>query len=421
MSGVDEEIQNLSIEKADAGATATATATATTAEKHNQALNSTLKTGLDKSVESQTANSAGSSPTSATSSSNNPHYDVKSTIKSTKLNDEQAQKLTKLISSVPDILKQTKNPAYDEIFGYRINSDGLEYVDIPKRNEILLKFLAADNYDLDLATKRLIATFNWRNEFQPLHAAFDEQFHQELNELGVITQFASGNDNLHVITWNLYGNLKSPKKIFQKFGEGADDGQREGLAKSSSNSNSNSSSSGNNRGKNLPGSQFLRWRIGLMEKALQLVDFTDSKNHKIAQIHDYNNVSMFRIDPGMKAATKEIIEIFGQNYPELLSTKYFINVPLIMGWVFTFFKTIGVISAETLKKFQVLNHGDLKETLPKLELPESYGGVKSAKGDPKRSLFDLDVSESIKLTKYGQVVLQRLGDEEIAHNNDEVE
>ena len=38
---------------------------------------------------------------------------------------------------------------------------------------------------------------------------------------------------------------------------------------------------------------------------------------------------MFKIDPGM--TTKEIITIFGANYPELLSTKFFINVPLDYG------------------------------------------------------------------------------------------
>ena len=60
-----------------------------------------------------------------------------------------------------------------------------------------------------------------------------------------------------------------------------------------------------------------------MEKSLQLIDFTSTTDNRIAQVHDYNNVSMFKIDPGMKKATKEIITIFGANYPELLSTKFF--------------------------------------------------------------------------------------------------
>ncbi|KAI3402702.2 SFH5 [Candida oxycetoniae] len=320
-----------------------------------------------------------------------PIDEVKRSIKSVELTDDQATKLAQLLSSIPNILGKTDKPEYDEIFGHRINTDDKEYVDIPKRNEILLKFLAADAYDLSLSTERIIKTLNWRHRFQPLRAAFEEKFNKELDDLGVVTNFPSANANLHIITWNLYGNLKNPKNLFEKFGGSVN--------------------------KDLPGSQFIRWRVGLMEKTLQLIDFQDSNNNKIGQIHDYNNVSLFKIDPGMKHATKEVIEIFGSNYPELLSTKFFINVPLLMGWVFTFFKTIGVISAETLKKFQVLNHGDLSEVLPKSELPVTYCGSDKE----KKSIFDLDVSKDIKLSEYGQIMLKKIGDEEIEHINDEVE
>lgn len=203
---------------------------------------------------------------------------MKNTINSTTLTTDQATKLAKLIDLIPKILAKLDNPNYDEIFGYRINTSDKPHVDINIRNEILLKFLAADDYDLQLSTQRLIKCLNWRNKFQPLHAAFKEEFDPELNSLGVITDFSKADDNLHVITWNLYGNLKNPKKIFEKFGDSGGSESADDV---------------------LPGSQFLRWRIGLMEKSLQLIDFTSKDNHKIGQIHDYNNVSMFRIDPGM--------------------------------------------------------------------------------------------------------------------------
>lgn len=315
---------------------------------------------------------------------------VKDSIKSTKLSDENAKKLAVIIDGLPDILGQLDNPEYDEIFGYRINVADKEYVDVLIRNEILLKFLAADGYDLDLAKERLINTFNWRNKFQPLSAAFDENFHVELVELGVITHFNKDVKlpNLDIATWNLYGNLKNPKKIFEKFG--------------------------GKLHKDLPGSEFLRWRIGLMERALQLLDFTNPDLNRIAQVHDYKNVSILRIDPGMRAATKEIIKIFGDNYPELLSTKFFVNVPLLAGWVFTFLKALGIITEETLRKFQVLNHGDLLKSFGADNLPIEYGGKL------KKDLFALEVS-NVKLSEYGQVILKRIGDEEIKHVNDDVE
>ncbi|KAL6453208.1 SFH5 Phosphatidylinositol transfer protein SFH5 [Candida maltosa Xu316] len=312
--------------------------------------------------------------------------DISSTIKSIELDDKQAVKLSLFVESLPDILLKLENPEYDEIFGYRINTTDKPHVDENIRNEILLKFLVADNYDLKLAEERLIKTLNWRNKFQPLHAAFAEKFDDELNELGSITNFTSAKPNLHVTTWNLYGNLKNPKTIFQKF-----------------------------ESTSLPGNQFLRWRIGMMEQALQLLDFSNSELNKIAQIQDTNNVSMFSIDPGMKQGMKDIIQIFGENYPELLSVKFFINVPYIMGWVFTFFKTIRLISEETLKKFQVLNHGDLGEFYPKSDLPKNYGG------ENDQSIFDIDIGNTIKLNSYGQVMLANTRDKKLEDNDTEVE
>ncbi|KAI5963751.1 SFH5 [Candida pseudojiufengensis] len=316
---------------------------------------------------------------------------IQQSITSTKLTSDQLKKLKSLIDSIPEILQKLDNPEYDEIFGYRINTNEKPHVDYSIRNEILLKFLIADKYDLTLTKERIINCLNWRNEFQPLNAAFEEKFDIELNELGLITDFkTTTKSNLKIITWNLYGNVRNPKRIFEKFGD--------------------------NNNRNLPGSQFLRWRIGLMEKSLQLIEFTDPTNNKIGQIHDYNNVSMFKIDPNMKKSTKEIIEIFSSNYPELLSTKFFINVPLIMGWVFTFFKTIRVINEDTLKKFQVLNNGDLTSYLPKSDLPKSYGGDLKDK-----TIFNLDISDNIKLSEYGEIILKNVGDYEIQHNNDDVE
>ncbi|ODV79175.1 CRAL/TRIO domain-containing protein [Suhomyces tanzawaensis NRRL Y-17324] len=320
---------------------------------------------------------------------------VETTIKSVKITKEQTAKLQQLVSLLPQILKEIDNQEYDEIFGWRINVADKEHVDVGVRNEILLKFLIAHEYDVQATKAKLVKTLNWRNEFQPLSAAFDEVFTKELADLGVITYFKDlDNHNLKVATWNLYGNLKSPKKIFEKYGSGA--GEDDELR---------------------PGSQFLRWRIGLMEKSLGLIDFTDPHNSKIGQVHDYKGVSMFKIDPGMKAATKEIVTIFGDNYPELLSTKFFVNVPSLMGWVFTFFKKLGVISAATLKKFQVMNHGDLSPWFGKSRLPAVYGGD----NEKVKLIFELEAAQSVKVSAYGEILLKKLGDKQIAAVNDDVE
>ncbi|EMG49641.1 hypothetical protein G210_5547, partial [Candida maltosa Xu316] len=66
-------------------------------------------------------------------------------------------------------------------------------------------------------------------------------------------------------------------------------------------------------------------------------------------------------------------------------------------------------------KFQVLNHGDLSDFFDVSELPKQYGG----KVD--KTLFAIDIEDNVELSEYGQVILKKIGDEEIKHINDEVE
>lgn len=316
---------------------------------------------------------------------------------SEKLSTEKLEKLTELIGAIPEVLSATENSEYDEIYGYRIAPEGEEHVDEAVRNKILYKFLVASGFDVEAAKKKLTNSLNWRRKFQVLNAAFGERYDADLEKMGVITEYPDNSDNFRVVTWNLYANLKNPKKLFAKFGVGVD--------------------SDNTKGE-LLGTMFLRWRVGLMERSLGLLDFTDLDNNKIAQVHDYNNVSMFRIDPGMKAATKEIITVFSDNYPELLSKKYFINVPLIMGWVFTFFKATGLMSAETLKKFEMQNHGNLSDSFGKDNLPKDYNG--GVENPDVATIFISEVTfDQIKIPEYGQVIIDKFfkksGEEAIAN------
>lgn len=299
-------------------------------------------------------------------------------VTSVTVSEDNQKKLDELISRVPELLLTLDDPQYDEIFGYRINSDDKEYVDVDVRDEILYKFLVASEYVVDTAADRIVATLNWRNKFNPLSAAYVEKFGLELDLLGVITNFKRDQLGLSVVTWNLYGNIKSPKKIFEQYGD--DEGED-------------------------TGSPFLRWRIGLMERSLLFLKFTEEENNRAAQVHDYNNVSMFRMDPGMKVATKQIISLFGDHYPELLSVKFFINVPILMSWMFAAVKALGVVSADTAKKFQVMNGGDLIDWLG-VQLPVAYGGTSA--GELKE--LEADV-KTVGIPEYAQQILGRAVEE----------
>jgi phosphatidylinositol transfer protein SFH5 len=97
--------------------------------------------------------------------------------------------------------------------------------------------------------------------------------------------------------------------------------------------------------------------------------------YQMVQVHDYVNVSFFRMDPHVKAASRETIQTFSMAYPELLSHKFFVNVPSIMGWVFSAMKLF--LAPATLRKFHPMASGtglanELKSVAA--SLPLEYGG-----------------------------------------------
>lgn len=79
--------------------------------------------------------------------------------------------------------------------------------------------------------------------------------------------------------------------------------------------------------------RFIRWRVQLMEKGVKLVDFVNVDS--MIQVHDYKGASMFGRTANAKAATKDIIKIMQDNYPEfLVKTVLAILVVMILIAVF---------------------------------------------------------------------------------------
>ncbi len=90
------------------------------------------------------------------------------------------------------------------------------------------------------------------------------------------------------------------------------------------------------------------------------------------QIHDYLQASFLRRDAVIKAATNKTIETLGRYYPETLSRKWFVNVPVIMGWLYQAMKM--VVAKETVKKFGVLSYGNQLTAELGPNIPQIYGG-----------------------------------------------
>lgn len=133
-------------------------------------------------------------------------------------------------------------------------------------------------------------------------------------------------------------------------------------------------------------SRFVKWRAALMELAVQdlkmkdateVIDYDGEKDpYQMIQVHDYLNVKFLRMDPTVRAATKKTIDVFSTAYPELLREKFFVNVPSIMGWMFSAMKLF--LSRNTTRKFHPISNGaNLSREFPAAiaeKIPKTYGG-----------------------------------------------
>lgn len=231
----------------------------------------------------------------------------------------------KLDGALADIISSA---GHSELWGYDLST-----VDTPVRECLLRKFLQANNYEFDKAKNQLSKTLKWRKTFRPLSAAFSEQHAKKFDVLGIVTD--SSKDS-RVVTWNLYGVVKNREELFGDL------------------------------------DAFIRWRVGLMEQGLSKLDFSKSESAYMDQVHDYEGVSILKLDTSTRAATQKAIAIFQDYYPEVLYKKYFLNVPWIMSWMFTLVKPL--VSKETLAKFEVMSDGSKLSSKMGDWVPKVYGG-----------------------------------------------
>ncbi|CAI4583516.1 BPK_HP2_G0026760.mRNA.1.CDS.1 [Saccharomyces cerevisiae] len=283
-------------------------------------------------------------------------------------NDSEKQVFDKLKKAIPGIIKE-KCAGYDELYGYKLNPEGLtqeevdKYYDEKIADRLTYKLCKAYQFEYSTIVQNLIDILNWRREFNPLSCAYKEVHNTELQNVGILTFDANGDANKKAVTWNLYGQLVKKKELFQNV------------------------------------DKFVRYRIGLMERGLSLLDFTSSDNNYMTQVHDYKGVSVWRMDSDIKNCSKTVIGIFQKYYPELLYAKYFVNVPTVFGWVYDLIKKF--VDETTRKKFVVLTDGSKLGQYLKDCPYEGYGGK-----DKKNNLTKQNVT-NVHPTEYGLYILQK--------------
>lgn len=293
--------------------------------------------------------------------------------------------LNKLLELLPELIAQVE---YSELYGYDLLKLADTETGIVIRDRLLTKFLVANKFVLNDAADQLKKTLTWRKDFNPLSAGFLENHDETLHKLSVITSVplpkvhkeeaqeeeaksvhsadaaappaavAAAEETSEpkelpavpqvvaeptpevegnlIMTWNFYSDTKKSEELSDF-------------------------------------DTFIRWRVGAMERGIALLDFAHLETSYMAQMHDYNNLSLLRLDSVTKAATKATIHLFQSYYPEILNVQYVVNVSTVMQWAFNFVKRF--IAKKTLEKFSVISNGsDLARTTGEW-VPVKYGGV----------------------------------------------
>ncbi|PVI01402.1 CRAL/TRIO domain-containing protein [Periconia macrospinosa] len=252
--------------------------------------------------------------------------------------------LTKLFGLVDSLVQES---GHDEVYGIKLSSTS----NVFHTKLILQKFLRANQNDLEKAKQQLLDTLKWRKEFDPIKAAgetFDKDKFDGLGYILTVEGVPESANKKDVVTFNVYGAVKDNKKTFGDL------------------------------------DTFLRWRVGLMERSVQKLDLASATKpipnynegpdpYQGFQVHDYLQVTFLRQDPAVKAASKATINLLGRHYPETLSRKFFVNVPVVMGWLYQATKLI--VAKETAKKFTVLSYGNQLVSELGQGVPKAYGGT----------------------------------------------
>ncbi|GMY33205.1 patellin-4 [Fagus crenata] len=227
---------------------------------------------------------------------------------------------------------------------------------------ILLKFLRAREFKVNEAYEMLRNTLQWRKE-NNIDSILNEKFDAEFDSIA----FMNGVDREgHPICYNNFGLLGDHEMYNKILGSEA---KRE---------------------------RFLRWRIQLMEKEIQKLDFKPGGVSTLLQINNLKD------SPGpskkdFRLATRLVVGILQDNYPEFVAKNIFINVPL---WCYAFSALLSpFLSPRTKSKIIFARPAKVTETLFKYISAEEIfvhsGGLKQ-ENDSEFSTEDAVMEVTVK-------------------------
>ncbi|XP_040985800.1 patellin-4-like [Juglans microcarpa x Juglans regia] len=209
---------------------------------------------------------------------------------------------------------------------------------------ILLKFLKAREFKVNDAFEMLRNTLQWRKE-NNIDSILKESI--DSTELDMMCYMNGLDRQGHPVCYNNFGLLGDNEMYNKMLGT---EEKRE---------------------------KFLRWRVQLMEKGIQRLDFKPGGVSSLLQISNLRNTS----GPSKKelwCSIKQVVGLLQDNYPEFVEKNIFINVPF---WFYAFTALLSpFLTQQTRSKFVFARPSKVTETLlkyiPAEEIPVHCGGLK---------------------------------------------
>ncbi|CAN6220439.1 unnamed protein product [Urochloa humidicola] len=229
---------------------------------------------------------------------------------------------------------------------------------------VLLKFLRARDFKAGAAFEMLRRTLRWRRDWPGFSAAGDADADGDLPEELAGACYLDGADRGgHPVCYNAMG-VFADDAVYKKAL-----GTEEGKAR------------------------FLRWRVRAMERHVAELDLKPGGAASLLQVTDLKN-SPGPAKKDFRVAVKQVLDLFQDNYPELVARNILINVPF---WYYAFSTLFyPFLTQRTKSKFVIARPSKVTETLLKYipieAIPVKYGGLKRD-GDTEFSANDGEITE----------------------------
>ncbi|KAJ0253591.1 Patellin-6 [Hirschfeldia incana] len=234
---------------------------------------------------------------------------------------------------------------------------------------ILLKFLRARDFKVGDSLRMLEKCLEWREEFKA--EKLTEEDLGGFKDLEGRVAYMRGYDKEgHPVCYNAYGVFKEREMYERVFG---DDEKLK---------------------------SFLRWRVQVLERGVKMLHFKPGGVNSMIQVTDLKDMPKREL----RVASNQILSLFQDNYPEMVATKIFINVPWYFSVIYSMFSPF--LTHRTKSKFVMSKEGNAAETLYKFirpeDIPVQYGGLSrptdSQNGPPKpASEFSIKGGEKVNI------------------------